>query len=81
MPLLPATRLFFRIPAQHRRPTAPAPPPGLLAAGPVSTVRDDAASYSTGISLLIRLRSMPCLLRMIRADTNSTIASTYMAPM
>src|SRR5215472_3639734 len=31
--------------------------------------RDDAASYSTGISLLIRPRSIPCRLRMTRAAT------------
>src|SRR5262249_28401267 len=43
--------------------------------------RDDSASYSTGISLLIRPRSMPCRRRMSRATMNTTIASTYIAPM
>src|SRR6266704_2587546 len=43
--------------------------------------RDDAVPYSTGISLLIRPRSMPCLLRISRAAMYSTIASTYMAAM
>src|SRR5689334_14043731 len=38
-------------------------------------------NYSTGISLLIRLRSMPWRLRTMRAPTKIAMARTYIAPM
>ena len=60
---------------------APTPPPGLGQAGPAESCRLMHAAYSTGISLLIRPRSIPCLLRTMRATTKMTMASTYIAPM
>src|SRR5262249_57534533 len=54
--------------------TDTAPPPGLLAAGPVSRRAGDAAGYSTGISLLTRPRSMPCRWRMRRGGAGTTNA-------
>ena len=81
MPLLPAHLSCHRTISPRRR--ARTRPRRRTAGGGAGrhAVRVDAASYSTGISLLIRPRSMPCLLRMIRAARKMTMASTYIEPM
>ena len=59
-------------------PFSPTPPPTGTGGWRVPNA---ISGYSTGISLLTRLRSIPCRLRTIRAVTKTAIASTYIAPM
>ena len=63
MPLFPA----YRLTGVPQDGVPEAPPPGLRRRGLGGTT--SAQGYSTGISLLIRARSMPCLLRTRRAIT------------
>ena len=56
-----------------------APPPDCWRRGRSHAERDDAASYSTGISLLIRPRSIPCRRRMTRATMYLLAIVLYVA--
>ena len=58
----------------------PRPPPRLAEPAAPHAPRQP-GTYSTGISLLIRDRSMPCRARTVRATRKIASASTYIAPM